>query len=386
MKNNKILNVLFYAIFLLSMIAYEIHLYSYYTYVQLSIFALNIIAFIIFLNNKTYFKEMKKNIKQNKIVILLCFFMMISTLISMVKFKNIQIYNIAIVLMFIINIILYFFSMPIYCKYNKKFENTLNNFIIIFITIISILGIIIVFRKNFLGYTLFFGRARSIYFDPNFFSVIAAIPCALIFRKNYKFKIKILVLTISLIAIFYSNSRGTMLSISACMIYYIFIKYPNKNILNKILIIICFFSTFLIFFNYLNKIDFFREEQGSNGRDKMIEYSINKIKDSPITGFGYGMIDDLLKNEGMENASTHNSLIDYMMIYGIPCLILFLVIIFKSFCMSFKEREKLYLNLLTILLFMNMNTILFSFGGVGFPSIILSLCIGMSCNRLEYKF
>ena len=130
---------------------------------------------------------------------------------------------------------------------------------------------------------------------------------------------------------------------------------------------------------YLDSINFFRTYQGTGGRSEMIEYAFQKIKESPLYGFGYGSTTSILKSGGFGNASTHNSLADYMLRFGIPCLIIYCIIIFEAYVMGASKKKKVYINLMTIFLFLNMNTILYSFGGVGFPSIMFTMFLGISC-------
>ena len=123
----------------------------------------------------------------------------------------------------------------------------------------------------------------------------------------------------------------------------------------------------------------------------MIEFSIHKIQESPVFGFGYGSIVPLLRENGFNNASTHNSIVDFMLNYGLILTIVYLLIILKSFIIGLKMKSDVYVNLMLVFLFFNMNTILYSFGGVGFPSIMFTVFMGLTyyggyCEKYKIKY
>lgn len=376
MLENKYINFLVYIVIILSLFAYEIHIYEYYTYMQLILFCLVLFVFMLMLKKEFYKKEFLSSIKKHTSILVLSVGMVLATLFALINFYENEIYTIVIVLMYIVDIMFFAFMLPIYCKYNKKFEKKLFDMIILIILSLSMFGIILFFNNGLLGYYLEYSRSCSIYFDPNFFAVISVIPCALMLKKEYK-KYSIPILIISIIAVVVSGSRGTMLSLGIAIIYYLIFEFANRKIIKKIVCLILASFLFILFVSFLDSIDFFRAYQGTNGRMEMVSFALVKITESPIWGFGYGDISQILKSEGFNNASTHNSLTDFLLNYGIPCFIIYIFIIGKAFIIAINKNENKHISLLLILLFVNMNTILYSFGGVGFPSMLFTFCIGM---------
>ncbi|HIR75106.1 TPA: O-antigen ligase family protein [Candidatus Ventrenecus avicola] len=382
MRESKIVNALLYLILLISLLAYENHLYSYYTYTQAILFALLFLATAIILKNKAYMKEFTNNLKHNLVIIPLFIIMILSTLLSLLFFDYASFSSIFIVLLYIINTITLFLVLPIYFRNNQKFSDNFIRLYLILIIPIIIFGIILYFNNGFLGYSLEGNRSGSIYFDSNFFSIISALPCALIFRIKRKKSNKIallLIFLLSLSGIIVSGSRGTMLSLVICLIYYIFIKYSNKNIIKKGLLVSIVIIAAIMFFKNIENIPFLRLDQGSHGRSEMIIYALNYLQGSPIFGYGFDSISSVLREAGFANSNTHNSLVDFAFRYGYIALIIYLIILLRAFFKSNSNKNKLHINLLLILLYVNMNTILYSFGGVGLPSMALTLCMGLAC-------
>lgn len=380
MRENKIINILIYLILIISIFAYENHLYKYYNYTQIVIFLLLFLVAILILRDKEYFLEFKFNLKRNRIILLLIFIMIMSTLLSLLFFNTSSLKIIFIVSLYATNILILFLVIPIYLKNNKFVVDNFIKLYLILITPIIIFGIILFFHDGILGYFLEGKRSGSIYFDSNFFALICALPCVIMFRKNnYRKSMSIVIFILSFSGIIVSGSRGTMLSLVVCLVYYIFVKYQNKKILKKIFLMSIVIISAIVFLKNINNIPFLRLDQGSHGRSEMIAYTLTKLEESPLFGFGFDSISVVLKDGNFSNSNTHNSLVDFAFRYGYPALVLYIIIIIKAFIKSALNKDKMHINLLLILLYINMNTILYSFGGVGLPSIALTLCMGIAC-------
>ena len=145
MKESKFVNILLYLILLISLLSYENHLYSYYTYTQAVLFALLLLATAIILKNKAYMKEFINNLKHNLIIISLFIIMILSTLLSLLFFDYASFSSIFIVLLYIINTITLFLVLPIYFRNNQKFSDNFIRLYLILIIPIIIFGIILYF-------------------------------------------------------------------------------------------------------------------------------------------------------------------------------------------------------------------------------------------------
>lgn len=384
MKVNSFVNSLIYLIFLISLLAYETHFHSTcYGYFQAVIIILTSIVFILLLKNENVKNQFGKELAKSEMLILYSIMTILSTLITLLLYSNNRFYTIFIVIMYAFSSFFYFLLLPIYLSYNNEIEKKLFKLIIFFVEIVSVFGILLYFKNGLLGYYLEGKRSGSIYFDPNFFSVVSAIALMLSMSIDFNKVTKIIIFIISILSIIVSGSRGTMLSLLICLLYFIFMN-NKKNILKKIFIFIFSAIFFIGVIYFLSKFGFWRMHQGTNGRVEMLIYAFNKIKESPLVGFGFDSVTFLLKKDGFVNTNTHNSLVDNLLRYGVPCTIVYIFIIVKSAWNGFFVQRKQWLNLLMIFLLVNMNTILYSFGGVGFVSMLLTFTLGRASYGGNY--
>ena len=128
---------------------------------------------------------------------------------------------------------------------------------------------------------------------------------------------------------------------------------------------------------YLNSINFFRLKQGSNGRIQMITYALETTTDRPIVGYGYGMVGEILSKAGFLNSSTHNSLADFAVGFGLPAVIIYIVYIAQSIFRGVKNRKNIGVICAVICLSINMNTVSYVLGGVGIASMLYTILLGL---------
>ena len=85
LKSIKLYKFLLTVIFIISLMSYEIHCYSYYAFFQIIISGLSIFLFMIVTKfDKDILKDIKKNITTNFFVIILLFLMLLNGLVSSV--------------------------------------------------------------------------------------------------------------------------------------------------------------------------------------------------------------------------------------------------------------------------------------------------------------
>ena len=227
-------------------------------------------------------------------------------------------------------------------------------------------------------------RNASVFYDPNFAGMIfgSAFVVALKYDKiDSKFKRALLLIILGL-AVFFTGSRGTLLAIVLAIFIYIFI-YKKIDISKKILLLLTFLIFSAILLKYLYTIDFFRTYQGSNDRIEVWTLTIKYILNHPFIGTGYLSIKNFLHSYGYILSSTHNSYLDFVFAYGIPCFLLYIFLICSILFKALKNKDKsndVYI-LSTIFSIINANTILYSFGGVGICSLLYTLFLGL----LNYK-
>lgn len=374
-KIEKILFVVLCLIVFFSVMSCEKYMHSnMYTVMQCIVIVISVIFFVIFYKLNSNIKDiMKYNMEKNWYVILLFVLMTISSCITAIYSSYLK--GILYTIVFFLIMIVLGFVVPTFLNVFDKYTEKFILYIVFFTTILSILAIYIYYVGNIHIYSLVYGRAASILFDPNFFATFVAvgiIGSCYIKNKFYK----IISIMIQILAVILSGSRGTLLSLAISAIIFFLIK-GKKVSLKTILILLLMLIVLYIGIGYLENIGFFREHQGTNGRMEMIEYFVEQIKSRPIFGYGYSTAQLLLESNNFKNASSHNSLIDYIIGYGLPCGILFVYVLIKSITKGFKKENKIIF-IMNILLILNSNTILYNIGGVGMCSSLWTIFLGMN--------
>lgn len=366
-------------IIIMSYLSFEIHIYkNYYKIMQLAISFMILICFFIVGINSSLGKKYMKNIKGNKAVYVLCLLMITSMLVNAVSNNNVTIFDCVTVAIFAFNIIFFYVLLPVFLTEKAENKKSIFKLITALSTVISIIGIAIYLKKGLLGYSLIYNRSASILYDPNFFAILAAVPICI--NVDSKKKMRFVIYIINFIAIITTGSRGTLICLMVTLLLYILI-FKKDKLIKKIAILGLLSFVMIIILNYLYTTDFFRLYQGSNGRFEMIIFAIEMVCKRPIIGYGYGTIDVLLKNANFLNASTHNSMIDFIFSFGIIATVIYVYIIIKSLYRGIKNKEEPCVITTMILLILNMNTILYSFGGIGITSLLLTIFLGLTAYK-----
>lgn len=370
LKKN-IVNLLLGLMIILSFISYEYTLYrNYYQSILLLILLLGSLTFLFGINNRGILTFYFKNIKNNFTIYLLSFFMLFTTLVSSFKLGLVTTNSIIFVLATIISLYIFYLYIPLIIVNNV--ENLIKKLSIL-ITIFSIIGIIIYFKGFFLGYTKFYNRSASIFFDPNYFGTLCAVGFILSFFNKGIYK---LFAIINLVALICSGSRGATFSLLIVLIIFYF--YKRKINLKSIFLLII--SSFIIFFfiKFLTDSGFFRTYQGLSSRDFLWEISFGLIKEEPLWGYGYGAVSDQLSSRGAKNVSSHNAYLDFILKYGIPAFALYILVIIKAIYLGVKNSVNRIVLMCAFLLLINANTISINLGGLGATSLLVTLFLGIS--------
>lgn len=379
-KIDKILFVLLCLIIFFSVLSCEKYIHNnMYTIMQCIIIAVIILFFIIFYKLNSEIKEvMNYNMKKNWYIVALFLLMIVSSCVTGVYGSYLK--GILYTIMFFLIMIVLGFVVPTFLHVFNKYNEMFIKYIVFFSTILSTIAIYIYYVGNIYRYSLVYGRAASILFDPNFFATFISVGVIGAFCiKNKLYRNSVII--INIFAIILSGSRGALLSLAISLIVFFIIK--EKKISFKMILIISSMAIIIyIGMGYLENIGFFREHQGTNGRFEMIEYFVEKIQDKPIFGYGYSSAKSLLEENNFKNASSHNSLIDYVIGYGIPCGALFIYVLLKSINKGLKKESKITF-VINILLIVNSNTILYNIGGVGMCSTLWTIFLGL--NIFEEK-
>ncbi|RKO62835.1 O-antigen ligase family protein [Caldibacillus debilis] len=369
-RKTSILNMLLYLIVILSFFSYEYWIYNnVYQLAILLIFSLGVILLIVGLTDKVIEYKFIHKTRKNLMIYLLGILLLLSTLYSSIKFGSMTVTNLLSVIIMMMNFFIFFLFIPILI--GGDLEKKINKLILL-ITIFSIIGIIIYLKGSFLGYSANYQRSSSIFFDPNYFGTICVVGFILSIYKKGIYK---LFSILNLMALVFTGSRGAMLSLLIVIVIFYFYK---KNFNIKTILAFLFLGIFIFYFLFfLYRIDFFRIYQGSNSRFFLWSISFELIKNEPIFGYGYGSVDELLRAQGAINGSSHNAYLDFIMMYGIPSFLIYLMIILKTLYQGIKNKVPRYIIMSILVLLINANTISINFGGLGATSLLLTLFLGI---------
>lgn len=361
MKVKGFLNSIFVYLFLvLGIISYEFHIYDYYFIVT----GVSFICLILFFLSQS--KIEKTKIKP--IWVFFLFFYFFSYIISII-------YNLDYMGFLRICVTIFVVYMCISCaKYIDDFLRLLW-FFLIPVLLIAILIQFTPVLNNF--WEKVFLRNASIFFDPNFASAFLGLGALISLCFINSVLKKYLFFFLFTVAVFFTFSKGGILALLFGIFIYYFKKY---NIYYSFVAISIFLVS--IYSVYLNvDLTMFRVEQGLNERDNLWKFVLNYVLEQQ-NFFGIGSTDTkfFLQSNNFENSSTHNFYFDSMLMYGILPFIFNLILALYIICLMY-IRNSPYLPIF-VFLFVESNSILISFGGIGLLSVLLTL---LATSQIAYS-
>ena len=374
--------IILFACLVCSLMSYEKHVYETLYYVAL--FATLCIGVLpLLLIN---FKVVSYNfVKENLIVLILIFLKILAGIIS--TFNEVHIdYWLPLEVMTTISIVVFYLLLPYFFK-----SELVIAFDLVFkiIVITAIISIIISLKGNFLGYEILWGtRSASIYFDANYCGLIMAIAVAyFLYGKSKYCPIYALICLFGLIS---TGSRASLLSLFVVVLMdqcvKLIVRKQIVTIISVIIVVIFCLNLIDTLTDALAGIEYFRAEQGSNGRLDLWRWAWEVISNAPFFGYGYGSLQNLLHNSGLPWASTHNSYIDYIVMFGIPSFLVYITIILIGIYRGL-NKIKIHENLFCCIgiLVINANFISVNVGGFGFLSCIFTLMLGIMNSIADNK-
>ena len=154
-------------------------------------------------------------------------------------------------------------------------------------------------------------------------------------------------LLLFLAVLFYTQSRAAWVMFSCFFTGYM-IVYLKQYGLNKKLIISLFFIFILITLLFLNDSNLHQRLQSlmegySSGRMDIWLFTLNKIKENPILGYGVDSFRILAANTHLNHyAGPHNTLLEIFLFTGIIGFSVFITLIFAALKESFTKEKILY--------------------------------------------
>lgn len=363
-------NKLLFLMILFSLLSNERTLHKTAYRLTLSIvLVIGLILFLVSMLDNRYSTYFYMSLLNNKWIIVLSILILISQFSSSISGGAVSLSSLGSIIMIILSFYMFYIHIPkIVLRDWRNSTKTLINLI----TLLSILAIIIKVRGSFFGYSLIYGRAASIFFDPNYFGTIAAVGLTL---ESSKIKRRNITKIINLIALILSGSRGAMLSFG--IVFLVFFFYRKKISFKNII----FFTMILILSGFilvqLVKTGIFRTYQGISGRDKLWNAGFELIKNKPILGIGYGSSGNMFNNSNIGNSSSHNGYIDYIISNGLLAFTVYSIIIIKGIVNGHRTQAPICFMRVAVLLLINANTITITLGGIGATSMLLTLSMGV---------
>ncbi len=377
-KKRSINKIILSLLIILSFLSYEKNVYtSMYSGVIFVVFFLGVILFLINATQKFSFANYLVALKYNKRVHFLSIIILISTFVSSIKHSMITLNGLISVVLTIASFYIFYLYIPlVVSKDFRKFKRL----ILYIITISSIVAIYIEITGSFISYSTYIGRAVSIYIDPNFFGTLAAVGFILSF-VNLSSR-SLIFSTINLFGVYLSGSRGAMLSLAVTILVFYF--YKRKFSVKSTAIFITLLFVLYFGFDYLYNSGFFRMSQGLSSRNSLWRLALGLFRNEMFWGYGYGSLRDIFINQGATSGSSHNSYIDYILMYGIFTFTLYISIIIRGLKRGLKNRVPDEVSKVIIVLLVNANTISINLGGLGAMSLILTLFLGIA-NASPYS-
>lgn len=364
-KFSQLENVLIIFIILFGILSYEFHLY-YHFYFLLSFFAFFLICISVLM--KPIYRQKSYD---NIFYFFTFFFIVFMTLSSLVKFDFIGLSR-----SFLTLLTLFFVSKFID---NDYYRTNFFKIFCLFGIALSLISFLINFE--FLNFWIKpYDRNSSIFFDPNFAAAIigSSFFCILIYIKN-KF-LKFLMCFIVFFALFLTYSKGAIFSLIFAML--VSASRQLKVYYSVPILILISLSTFFVL-NNIN-LDMFRAEQAFNNRDLMWKFVVNEVFiHQNFFGFGEEGLANTLVDNGLVNRSTHNAFIDVLGKYGVLSLFIYLFLFFYVLFKGFLNNDQ-HLSLFIFLAIMS-NSITYSFGGLGFLSILVTIVLFVISKKNEVK-
>mgnify|MGYP001942795046 CR=1 FL=1 len=279
------------------------------------------------------FESSKKIIKQEFInhfsrspyYIIFLFFVFLSFSVNTILGLY-EIYTAAKTLSFFTIGVLNFYIIPLRFRKSQDVEILWRNvilFLSVFVSIVAILGVFefpIFFGWNSFDEVIAVIKMRStasILFEPNIYALLLMFGIFFAHVSHYTKEIKIILILILIIGLFFSYSRGAWL----CMMIYVGLIFYHNSKFKKILLIILIIFSIIIFPILLNIKEVFELLNLDNpltGRLDLWKLTINKSLERPITGIGMSSerLNALFLTLGKNYTTSHNVTIDSLLTNG----------------------------------------------------------------------
>lgn len=249
----------------------------------------------------------------------------------------------------------------------KDIDSIIDSYIFVsFIASLCMLYENIILNNTFLGIKTFFG----VMLDKNFFGAFICVAAIYAFRNilyRSKKKYYIISFIVIILAVFFSNSRASLISLFLGILISLFIYLKKSLSMKKMLFIIVFLIVSFLSINVIvSKIPAWMynryfissyNDDSNKERISMWENAIEAIKDSPFIGYGPGILSYINSynttsfGSSMNTATmSHNTFLDFFVNGGMIGGFLFIAFIYIIFSNMIKYDTS-YLSIIFVLIF-----------------------------------
>lgn len=178
----------------------------------------------------------------------------------------------------------------------------------------------------------------------NAYAFIAGISVLLLLFSDIKIIFKVLSIVILSIGLFLSASRGAIVAVALCVVYY-FLK--GTSFRKKIIVAIFIGVAFYLFLYYGRITESRIVDNEGTGREIVYSVAWGRIMESPLLGYGQNVMLDIGHWDG-ELSPAHNFILQTWLDYGVFALLAFIVFIIQLYRLSCHRSRTILLFLLII--------------------------------------
>lgn len=229
--------------------------------------------------------------------------------------------------------------------------------------------IVLAFFAGFLNSFLFYSNGRLWIFgiNPNNFSFLMGFGALIIAdsfnhpnTRKIEQMINIVSIVLIVIYIIMSGSRGTFLTVLACMFVVLYKKMKSKFYIIVPIVVICIFASMSFYYSHQDEISLFERlsEIGDDSRTELIHRTLTLYAEKPIIGYGVNGFNEQLSTRYDDLRDSHNVIITNMGMSGTIGAIAYIAFLFYMFrvCWSNRKRSIFGLVLFADVFLMSMKT------------------------------
>lgn len=193
-----------------------------------------------------------------------------------------------------------------------------------------------------------FPRISSVTGNPNtlgFFSGLACLFIAIgVFLGRGRLLSASVPFAINFAALFHSFSRGSMLALFLALVLVAWISNPRKALLYSVVFGLCLLVLSPLYVGSLSSMVEARADSGMQGRDQIWINALEKVKDRPVMGVGFGLETERIHEPAGIKWTMHNAYLVVLSetgVVGLGLLFAFLLMVLSILLLSiFRSREE----------------------------------------------